>query len=75
MNNLELYKDVWVIIVEDPATKPEWGGVVAGVFQSEEAALEQCKEYMNDEEREDYVKYFVDWAPMLLDVRVREVSS
>ena len=69
MSNLELYKDVWVITIADPAANIEEEGTVIGVFQSEKAANKRYEELMNDDEKDEHVKFFIEQALMLLDVR------
>jgi hypothetical protein len=75
MNNLELYRYVWVITIVDPSSDTEKEDVVMSVFESEEAAKKAYDELMNDEDKYDFVKYFIEEVPMFLDLKVREVSS
>ncbi len=72
MSNLELYRYVWAISIADPAADIMKEDVVVGVYQSGEAAKEQHEKLMNNEERDDHVRYFIEQVPMYLDIRVFE---
>ncbi len=72
---LRQYIDVWVITIGDPSVDIEKEDVAVCVFQSEKAARERLKEIRNDEDRPDFIKYFIEEVPMLLDIDVYEVKT
>ena len=72
MNNLELYRYVWVITIADPAFDIMKDDVVVGVYQSRETAKVRLDKLMNSEDRDDDVKYFIEQVPMRLDVMALE---
>ncbi|HUD05451.1 MAG TPA: hypothetical protein VMR18_00810 [Candidatus Saccharimonadales bacterium] len=72
MSNLDLYRFVWVIVIEDPAIGFGQENVVFGVYQSEETAEEWHEKLMNDEEKQKHVKYFIEQVPMYLDINSLE---
>jgi hypothetical protein len=72
MSNLELYRYVWVISIADPAADVMKDDVVAGVYQSRETAKVQLDKLMNNEDRDDDVRYFIEQVPMRLDIMALE---
>jgi hypothetical protein len=75
MSNLELYKDVWVITLADPAANIYEEGTVISVFESEEAAKNRYEEIMNDDEKDEHVKIFIEPARMHLDIKAFKVMA
>ncbi|HEY1644868.1 MAG TPA: hypothetical protein VGF75_00595 [Candidatus Saccharimonadales bacterium] len=70
-NDAQLYRYVWVITVADPSADIEKDDVAICVFVSEETAKQEYESLMNDEDKEEYVKYFIEYLPMWLDLKVR----
>lgn len=66
MSKLKLSKYVWVITIDDPTLDEDMNSTV-GVYESEESAKAAWKELDTDEDKPEYVKYYIDEVPMFLD--------
>ena len=75
MSNLELSRTVWVITVRDESEGLEADNLVASVFESEASASKALHMIRSDEEKLDFVQYFIEEVPMFLDIDVRKVET